>query len=96
MCIRSILAGLHSLDSADLTVAYISCLFWWQDCERAMQLAPRAHKPAHRRIQALKGLGLLEVGLMVYSSCAVCAGVWSCAPVVSVLTQKTTLLHFPA
>ena len=34
----------------------------WQDCERASQLGPRDHKAAHRRIQALKELGLLQVG----------------------------------
>ena len=32
-----------------------------QDCERAIELAPGAHKPAYRRIQALKELGLLQV-----------------------------------
>ena len=36
-----------------------TCL--WQDCEMAVSLAPGAHKPAFRRIQALRDLGLLEV-----------------------------------
>ena len=34
---------------------------FWQDCEKAIHLAPRAHKAAFRRIQALRDLGLLEV-----------------------------------
>ncbi len=65
---RSLLANVHQ----DCICRAI-CL--WQDCERASQLGPRDHKAAHRRIQALKELGLLQVGepinIGVFDGCAV-------------------------
>lgn len=39
-----------------------------QDCERAIQLGPREHKPAHRRIRALKELGLTQVSKQANSA----------------------------